>query len=295
MLMYQLAGEQVEFIDQYVPGVAAKLLSVQCADIDKNPGQEIIINQYINNALNTAILTFHNGRLQPLQEHIDVLLVAVDTNGDGVNDAVWGTPYDLTEFFTTGRAALYAFDNGKLRRQGQVEVPRVYRATGVSLADLGGDGKRDLVMIDESRLLRVYRGQQQLYKSGDRVGGSFSMAEVERETSGGVKRKFPYFFEPGMTVADLNGDGRQDVVIPRNTRSLGGLLPNVNIYSGGDVVVLSNNDFGYSLTAITPQFDGVVSGVAILRQRSYPAFVVAVSQGTLTGSGNSLLLISRRL
>ena len=150
-------------------------------------------------------------------------------------------------------------------------------------------------MIDDSRQLRVYRGQQQLYKSSDRVGGGYSMVEVMRETTGGVKRPFPYYFEPGMTVADLNGDGRQDVVIPRNVRSMGGMLPNMNVYSGGDVVVLSYSDFGYSLTAITPQFDGVVSGVAILRLRSYPAFVVGVSQGTLTGGGNSLLLISRRL
>ena len=295
VLMYQLSGEQVEFVDEYVPGVASKLLSVQCAEIDKNPGQEIIVNQYMNNGLHTSILTYRNGRLQALQEYIDVLLVAVDTNGDGVNDAIWGSPYDLTEFFTTGRAALYAFDNGKLRRQEQVEVPRVYRATGVTVADLAGDGKRDLVMIDDSRHLRVYRGPQQLYKSSDRVGGGYSSVEIMRETSGGVKRPVPYYFEPGMTVADLNGDGRQDVVIPRNVRSLGGVLPNVNVYSGGDVVVLSYNDFGYSLTAITPQFDGVVSGVAILRLRSYPAFVMAVAQGTLTGGGNSLILISRRL
>jgi hypothetical protein len=295
VLMYQLNGEQVEFIDQYIPGVSARLLSVQCADIDKNPGQEIIINQYINYALDGSILTFRGGRLQVLQEHIDMQMVAVDTNGDGVNDAVWGSPYDLTEFFTTGRAALYVFDNGKLRRQEQVEVPRVYRATGIALADLAGDGKRDLVMIDESRQLRVYRGLQQLYKTGDRVGGGYSSVEIMRETSGGVKRPVPYYLEPGMTVADLNGDGRQDVIIPRNIRSMGGLLPNVNLYSGGDVVVLSNGEFGYSLTAITPQFDGVVSGVAILRQRSYPAFIVGVAQGTFMGGGNSLILISRRL
>jgi FG-GAP repeat len=118
---------------------------------------------------------------------------------------------------------------------------------------------------------------------------------VYRETTGRILRPFPYYLEPWMAVADLNGDGRQDVVVPRNNRSLGGLLPNVNIYGGGDVVVLSYSDYGYSLTAITPQFDGVVSGVAILRQRSYPAFVIAVSQGTFTGGGNSLLLISRRL
>jgi hypothetical protein len=35
--------------------------------------------------------------------------------------------------------------------------------------------------------------------------------------------------------------------------------------------------------------------VAILRQRDYPAFVLAVSQGTITGKGNSILLLSRRL
>jgi hypothetical protein len=295
VLMYQLAGEQVEFIDEYRPGVASKLLSVQCAELDQNPGQEVIVNQYINNALDTSILTYRNGQLQVLQDHIDVMVVAVDTNGDGVNETVWGSPYDLNEFFTTGRVALYAWNNGKLRRQEGVEVPRVYRATGVTLADLSGDGKRDLVMIDDSRQLRVYRGQQQLYKSGDRVGGGYSMAEVERNTTSASRRVFPYYLEPGMTVADLNGDGRQDVVLPRNIRSLGGIFPNVNIYSGGDVVVLSYNDFGYSLTAITPQFDGVVSGVSILRQRAYPAFVLAVAQGTLTGGGNSMLLISRRL
>jgi FG-GAP-like repeat len=299
VLVYQLVGEQVEFIDEYAPGVASKLLTVQCAEVDKNPGQEIIVNQYINNALDTAILTYRNGRLQVLQDHIDVLLVAVDSDGDGVNDTVWGSQYDLSDFFTEGRASLFTLDNGKLRRQERVEVPRVYRATGVTLADVSGDGRRDLVMIDDSRYLRVYRGQQQLYKTGDRVGGGYSMAEVEREggTGGapGVKRKYPYFFEPWMAVADLNGDGRQDVVVPRNVRSLGGLVPNVNLFSGGDVVVLSYTDFGYTLTPITPQFDGVVSGVSILRQRSYPAFVMTVSQGTVFGGGNSLILISRRL
>ncbi|MGH8068303.1 MAG: FG-GAP repeat domain-containing protein [Candidatus Entotheonellia bacterium] len=295
VLMYQLSGEQLEFIDEYLPGVASKLLSVQCAELDKNPGQEIIVNQYINNALDTSILTYRNGRLQVLQEHIDVLVVALDADGDGINETVWGQAYDLSDFFATGRAALYAFDNGKLRRQERVEVPRVFRATGVTLADLSGDGKRDLVMIDESRQLRVYRGQQQLYKSGDRVGGGYSVAEVEREGTARVRRAFPYYLEPWMAVADLNGDGHQDVVVPRNIRSLGGVLPNVNIYSGGDVVVLSYSEFGYNMTAITPQFDGVVSGVAILRLRAYPAFVMAVSQGTLTGGGNSLLLISRRL
>jgi hypothetical protein len=295
VLMYQLSGEQVEFIDEYIPGVASKLLTVQCAELDKNPGQEVIVNQYINNALDTAILTYRNGRLQVLQEHIDVLLVAVDSDGDGVNDTVWAAQYDLSEFFSEGRATHYAFDNGKLRRQERVEVPRVFRATGVTLADLSGDGKRDLVMIDDSRQLRVYRGQQQLYKSSDRVGGGYSVAEVERERTPGVRHKFPYYLEPWMAVADLNGDGHQDVVVPRNIRSLGGVLPNVNLYSGGDVVVLAYSEFGYNLTAITPQFDGVVSGVAILRLRAYPAFVVAVSQGTITGGGNSLLLISRRL
>jgi hypothetical protein len=295
VLVYQLQSEQVDFVDEYHPGVSSRLFSVQCLDLDNNPGQEIIVNQYINNILDTSILTFRNGRLQVLQNHIDVMLVALDTNGDGVNDTLWGAPYDLTDFFTVGRATQYIFEGGRIRRQERVEVPKVFRATGVAMADLSGDGRRDMVLIDESRYLRVYRGTQELYRSGDRVGGGYAVVEVIRDTTGAVRRPFFYFLEPQMAVADLDGDGRQEIVVPRNTRSLSNVLPNVNIYSGGDVVVLSQKDFGYSITAITPQFDGVVSGVAILRQRSYPAFVVAVSQGTITGGGNSLLLLSRRL
>jgi hypothetical protein len=185
-------------------------------------------------------------------------------------------------------------NNGRLQRQERAQVPKVFRATGVAMADLSGDGRRDIVLIDDSRQLRVYRGQQQLYRTSDRVGGSYSVAEVMRTTTGGVNRNFPYYMEPWLAIADLDGNGREDVIVPRNQRSLGGVLPNVNIYTGGDVAVLSYTDFGYSMTAITPQFDGVVSGVAILRQRAYPAFIVGVSQGTVWGGGNSLLLLSRR-
>jgi FG-GAP-like repeat len=229
-----------------------------------------------------------------LQDHIDVMLVALDTDGDGIKETLWGQTYDLSDFFTTGRASQYAMVNGKLKRQEKVVVPKVFRATGVAIADLNGDGRRDVVLIDESRQLRVYRGKEQLYKSNDRVGGTYSVAEVKRTTTAKIEQPFPYFMEPWMAVADLDGDGHEDIVVPRNVRSLTNVFTNINIYSGGDVVVLSQKEFGYSLTAITPQFDGLVSGVAILRQRSYPTFLIAVSQGSLLGGGNSILLLSRQ-
>jgi hypothetical protein len=295
VLLYQLTGEKVEFVDEYNPDVAAsRLLSVQCAELDGKPGQEIIVNQFTSNGFNSAILSYRNGHLQVLEDHIEVMLVALDTDGDGINETLYGQAYDLTSFFSAGRATRYAWVNGKLRRQERIEVPKAFRATGVVMAELAGDGRRDMVMIDDSRQLRVYRGQEQLYRSNDRVGGSYSVAQVERETTSLIKQTTPYFMEPWMAVADLDGDGHQDVVIPRNTRSLGNTFVNVNIYSGGDVIVLSQKEFGYTLTAITPQFDGMVSGVAILRQRSYPAFLMSVSQGSLLGGGNSILLLSRQ-
>src|SRR5262249_6110396 len=252
VLMYQLTGEQVEFVDEYVPEAARRILTVQCAEVDGKPGREIIVNQFINNTLATAILTYRNGHLQILQDHIDVMLVALDRDGDGIKETLWGQTYDINEFFTTGRASQYAMVNGKLKRQEKVVVPKVFRATGVAVADLNGDGRRDVVLIDESRQLRVYRGKEQLYKSNDRVGGTYSVAEVKRDTTAKMAQPFPYFMEPWMAVADLDGDGHEDIVVPRNVRSLTNVFTNINIYSGGDVVVFSQKEFGYSLTAITP-------------------------------------------
>ena len=78
----------------------------------------------MNNGLDTSILTYRNGGSRPCRI-ILTFLVALDSDGDGVNERS-GEAYDLAEFFTNLRAALYAFDKGILRRQEQVEVPGVF-------------------------------------------------------------------------------------------------------------------------------------------------------------------------
>jgi hypothetical protein len=290
---YRLEGERLELIDTFFSKLQGQLLSVQLLRLGESRAIGVVVNRQTSDLLmDSFILTLQGQRLVLWEEHLYDILLAMDTDGDGINDSVWGQSLDDEQFFRKGRASQLLPANGALKRQGKVTLPNTFRATGAALVGLSAEGPRDLVFVDQLNRLRVYRGKKALWKSSGKVGGSYTYAEVRPKTDlEDVKQSV--FLEPIPAAMDIDGDGIEEVLVARNTATLG-IAPGMNLYSGGDVLLLHEASYGLTLSPISPQFNGVISGLAALPGNP-PSVLIAVSErkGILKQGGKTTLFLSR--
>ncbi|GIX48878.1 MAG: hypothetical protein KatS3mg131_3089 [Candidatus Tectimicrobiota bacterium] len=292
--LYRLAGERLQRLATFRSGPQGKVLSAQLLRLDPPHPVGVVVNWQRNvTGMDSFILRLEGERLVRWQQHLDAILLALDGDGDGVRETLWGQPFDREQFFRKGLVQRYRLAGDALEVDGRVEVPDSFRATGATLARLNPAGPPQLVLISALHSLHIYQGAERVWKSPTEVGGSYVYGEVEKAQSRDPVKE-PVFFEPAPAAVDLDGDGVDEVLVARNQAVLG-FMPNLNQFSGGEVLLLRAEGFGYTLTPVSPQFDGVVSGIVALRGQP-PVVLLAVARrrGLLSHGGDTRLFLQKR-
>jgi hypothetical protein len=289
--LFRLEGERLLFVAAFESKRQGRLLSAQLLRLPGAQPIGVVVNRQIpDGTMDSFVLVLQGQNLVLLHEHLYDILLAMDMDGDGVKESLWGQQFDHRYFFRRGIVRQYTLANGALEVQENLTVPDTFRATGATLAKFDANATRAMVFVDTARHLRVYRSQEELWRSRDPVGGGGPSAELERvigrDTSTDV-----FFFEAIPAVVDLDGDGSEEILLGRNAAFLGGLIPNLNQYSGGDVVVVRKEKYGFGLTSISPEFNGFVSGVAVLSGNPRAVLVaVTKKRGILKGADTTVFL-----
>ena len=295
VLLYHVQESQLVSIASYSDRRPGTLLSAQLVRLGDGQTLGVVVNRYnpSRKGMDSFFLALQDNQLVRQQKGLSDILLAVDTDGDGVNDSVWGQRFDNKDFFRRGQVRQYELRNDRLKRQRKLPLPGGFRATGAALAQLAAPGNRQLVFVDERHNLQVYDGKTRRWKSRANVGGSYVFAAVEIRSSPSIAEHAQFDFEAVPAVADFDGDGIDEVLVPQNQSQLG-VMPNLNLYSGGHVVLMRQTPQGFTLSAISPGFDGVVSGVAVLKGR-VPGILVAVSkrEGVLRQRKQTILYLNR--
>lgn len=292
--LYRLDEGRLVPVGSYSDRRPGKLLSAQLLRLPESQGLAVVVNRYSSRrgGMDSLFLLWRGNQLIRQQKGLMDILLAVDTDGDGVNETVWGQRFDRDDFFRLGQVRQYAWQNGRLKRQRKLALPTRFRATGTALAQLGPQGSRQLVFVDERHNLQVYDGKERRWASPGKVGGSYVFATLQN-TRGGAHEQEHFDFEAIPEVADLDGDGIDEVLVPRNQTRLG-VVPNLNLYSGGRVVLMRETPQGFALSPISPEFDGVVSGVAVLAgQESGILVAVSKREGVLKRKEQTTLYLNR--
>ena len=295
VLLYHVQESQLVSIASYSDRRPGTLLSAQLVRLGDAQTLGVVVNRYSprRRGMDSFFLALQGNRLVRQQKGLSDILLAVDTDGDGVNESVWGQGFDNRDFFRRGQVRQYELRNGRLKRQRKLPLPGGFRATGAVLAQLGASGNRQLVFVDDRHNLQVYDGTTRRWKSRANVGGSYVFAALEIRYSPNVADQAQFDFEAIPAIADFDSDGIDEVLVPQNQSQLG-VVSNLNLYSGGHVVLLRQTPQGFTLSSISPEFDGVVSGVAVLKGRT-PGILVAVSkrEGVLRQKRQTILYLNR--
>jgi hypothetical protein len=114
-----------------------------------------------------------------------------------------------------GTAKFYAWSGETYAPSGEFTLPKTLDLYGfVMLAPPGGATL--FATLDETDHLRVYSGDAVVWKSKQRYAASERMLRVADERG---KSSRPVRISTPLALLDIDGDGRDDVIVPRNIKT----------------------------------------------------------------------------
>ncbi len=282
VFVYRLQGEKLDAEWTFDKRMRGQILSVQFADLNGDGVLDVVVNrQDARTGMLSYILTTHGGRPAVLAEEIDLLLLAVDEAGDGLNKSLWGQLYHPQTFWTRGTATRYVLKDNSVVATTRVLVPDAFRPTGVTFSNIGGK-ERVLAFVDEHNRLQISLGTQELWRSQTAVGRGLAQGQIQVPMLQTVVDKF-FKFEPNPVSIDLDGDGVQEIVVP------------VNEDESGRMAVVFRGPAGYRFQVVNSGFEGFVTGIgAIPNEGTNPSLVAAVVRrtGLLKQTGETQIVIT---
>jgi hypothetical protein len=156
--------------------------------------------------------------------------------------------------------------------------------------------------IDEANRLVIYEGTQRRYRSSHRFGGTDIYMDYQPliysqivATAMEAEKRQRVYFEGRLQVADVDGDGKNELVLFENIPSPGYLFEDLRVYEKGKLSSLRWNGQFIEVLWESQELEGYIADftVAPLNGDGALDIVLLVVHPTLSGlgSGRSSLLV----
>ena len=151
-----------------------------------------------------------------------------------------------------------------------------------AIGDLTGDNVPEIVMIDKwGNLHLMDQGGESLHKTSEAYGGTLNAILTNPDAPETFQPEKVYLFIPArILIADLDKDGRNEIIINQNRSSVGDFTERFRAYSDGQIVSLSWNGLALNANWESQKLNGTLSDYQIkdLDHDGRPDLVVAMLQ-----------------
>ena len=232
------------------PELEMEQFHIDVADINGNGKPEIFVTRMLKGIVSSYVVELRDGayaRIADVPGFLRVLAVP------GKGAVLIGQDYDAKKFYA-GKPHEVAWSGGSYAAGPELAIPRETTLYSFVFADFG-EGKLLAVSFDDDHRLVVSSGDTRLWRSEEKyltvesvvtkpasgldaaLGRSADAEDVQRSivgTSIAVDKSREVRVPGRMISVDMNGDGRDELVVAKNSRDI--LLGE---YKGGEIEVLS--------------------------------------------------------
>ena len=256
---YHRTGNRLEKFHT-IPVLARYVIHrVSLADLNNNGRDEVYISCADDFTPNSFGVEWQGEKFEYLFKDARRFIRTIAVPGEGVILA--GQRGDSRGGVSPGIFRL-TINNGNLELGTRLSVPKIINLFNFSMADLDGDGQAEIVTIDDSDRLRVYRpGGKLLWKSDDHYGGTKNYIgdHGPSKTRPSVGEAERIYVPSRIVVQDINNDGIQDVILNKNPSTSSRVFKKIKTYPSGEIHGLVWNGIGLAELWRTRKIDGYVA------------------------------------
>jgi TolB-like protein len=246
-----------------------KIISLDLADLNGNGKAEIYVTGVDWITPNSMGLEWQGREFDYLFKNERWYVRTMYIPGPG--KMLVGQRAEINAAFARGIYQLRVTDN-ILQQEEKLSVPDSLNLYDFSLADLDGDGKTEVIALDEYDKLKVLQTSgKQLWKSDENFGGSLTYVGGENPTAKSDRNnletrvKERTYIHSRILIQDVNNDNVPDIVINKNLSTASRILKNMKNYPSGEIHALAWNGIGLTDLWRTRKIDGYVASYQLDR------------------------------
>jgi TolB-like protein len=244
IMIFQKKGTEFNMIHTIAGKARDTYLTVDVADINGNGTPEIIVTSTNGNALNSFILEYVDGKYVEIASNLPWFLRVINIASEPV---LLGQQKGLDDTFNTPIYEI-VWRNGKYQEGRRMQIPLGLAIYGLTIENIGIGGSEKVLAIDEYDHLGVYEpttknisrievfmgSKEGLWKTEETFGGSNNHLDVNVGQTPSLTATSVYI-NLRILTADLNKDGKKEIIIVRNSSPTGNYFSNVKVYTSGEV------------------------------------------------------------
>ncbi|MDH3348350.1 MAG: VCBS repeat-containing protein [Desulfobulbaceae bacterium] len=257
-----------------------KTYSINLADINSNGRMEIYVTgtlgdepsswiiEWLDSKKSLYLLADYKGYLRPMRSDGGKIILAAQYS-------------DNDNLLLPGVYELMVEKGFKVSRGREISLADQANIFNYARVDVDNDDKLEIVLIDEDNRLNLLSEKGELlWRSEDLYGisGVYLGKNLVDVEEGG--ERVLYHVPAQIVGADMNGDGRDDIIIAKNKLTSPLFMKNTRFVEGGEVEVLSWNGSGMDV---------------MWSSNARKGNVVAVSPGVVKKSGKDDQKVTRDL